>query len=90
MGIASFWLISDGPDSASFLTAAEKTCIQQRKMRDQGETLNGQQFHWKDVKATFTDWKVYGLYAKYRVFAIVYSSPPLVSSLAQSVNLEWA
>ena len=32
-----------------------------RKLREQGESLDAQKYHWKDVRAALKDWKVWGL-----------------------------
>ncbi|QRW22802.1 major facilitator superfamily transporter [Rhizoctonia solani] len=57
------FVLPDSPDTAPWLTPAEKAYIRARKLRQQGETADAQKFHWSDVRKCFMDPKVYAFAA---------------------------
>ncbi|ELU41267.1 MFS transporter [Rhizoctonia solani AG-1 IA] len=52
------FVLPDSPDTAPWLTPAEKAYIRARKLRQQGETADAQKFHWSDVRKCFMDPKL--------------------------------
>ncbi|KAG8739976.1 hypothetical protein FRC11_000476 [Ceratobasidium sp. 423] len=63
LGLLIPFVLADSPDTASWLTPAEKAYIRARKLRQQGETADAQKFHWSDVRKCFLDPKVYAFAA---------------------------
>lgn len=58
LGVSTIFLLPNTPDSARFLTAAEKRLMIDRLRRNYGDTESAQRFSKKDMVAAFTDWKV--------------------------------
>ncbi|CAE6490904.1 unnamed protein product [Rhizoctonia solani] len=63
LGLVVPFVLADSPDTANWLTPAEKAYIRARKLRQQGETADAQKFHWSDVRKCFLDPKVYAFAA---------------------------
>ncbi|KAH8724607.1 major facilitator superfamily domain-containing protein [Phaeosphaeriaceae sp. PMI808] len=59
LGIATWWILPDNPESAYFLTPDEKNLAAARLKRQTGYTKRAQEFHWDDVRKCFKDWKVW-------------------------------
>ncbi|KAH6988092.1 major facilitator superfamily domain-containing protein [Ilyonectria sp. MPI-CAGE-AT-0026] len=59
LGVATFFLLPNDPDSAYFLNENEKKLMVARFRRYYGDTESAQQFSKKDMIGAFTDWKVY-------------------------------
>jgi len=58
-GFLSFWIIQDFPDSAKFLTDAERTVVVRRLQTDDQHSAAGETFKVKNIWQSFTDWKSY-------------------------------
>jgi MFS family permease len=63
LGIFTWFFLADSPDSAWYLTSAEKELMVQRRRRETGQTASAQEFHWEDAKLGFKDWKIYAFCA---------------------------
>lgn len=61
LGIATYFLLADNVETASYLTEEEKKFLVMRRSREASQTSSAQEFHWQDVKACFTDWKCWAL-----------------------------
>ena len=59
VGIATWFLLADDPETAFYLSSEEKHLIKIRRARQLGQTASAQEFHKADVYAAFNDWKVY-------------------------------
>ncbi|KAL9022904.1 MAG: hypothetical protein Q9180_008500, partial [Flavoplaca navasiana] len=59
VGIATWFLLADSPETAFYLSSEEKQLINVRRARQLGQTVSAQEFHKADVYAAFKDWKVY-------------------------------
>lgn len=57
-GVVTLFFLADSPENASYLTQPEKDFLKERRLREQGETENAQQFHWADVRKAVLDWRV--------------------------------
>jgi MFS family permease len=53
MGVLTFFLLPDNPESAHYLNEEERRFMVHRLQRDASATKSAMQFHWKDVKACF-------------------------------------
>jgi sugar phosphate permease len=60
MGVITFFVFADDPETASYLTPEERAYCLQRLSREAENTASSRQFHWSDVKKAFTDWRVWG------------------------------
>jgi len=58
-GFLSFWIIQDFPDSAKFLTDAERTLVVRRLQSDDQHSAAGEKFKVMYIRQSFTDWKSY-------------------------------
>ncbi|KAI2624439.1 DNA-repair protein rad2 [Xylaria nigripes] len=59
LGVLIFFFLPSDPQSASFLTPAEKKLLIERERRDYGLTASAREFSKKDMIKTFTDWKIW-------------------------------
>lgn len=58
LGIATWFLLASDIEHAYYLTPAEKDFLQQRRLKEQGETKKSQEFDWVDVRKAFLDWRI--------------------------------
>lgn len=58
-GAASFWIIVDFPDTATFLTDRERAQVVWRLQQDQQKSAGGEGFKWKRLYQAFLDIKVW-------------------------------
>ncbi|KAG6918952.1 hypothetical protein DXG01_010191, partial [Tephrocybe rancida] len=59
-GVASFWIIQDFPDTAKFLTEAERTVVVRRlQSDDQFSAAGGEKLQWKYILKAVKDWKTW-------------------------------
>ncbi|KAK7025169.1 high-affinity nicotinic acid transporter [Favolaschia claudopus] len=58
-GAASFWIIQDFPDTAKFLTEAERTAVVRRLQSDDQFSAAGEDLKWKYIWKSLLDWKTW-------------------------------
>ncbi|KAF9269232.1 MFS general substrate transporter [Marasmius fiardii PR-910] len=58
-GVASFWIIQDFPDTAKFLSEAERTVIVRRLQGDDQFSAAGEKLRWKYIRQSLLDWKTW-------------------------------
>ncbi|RDB23798.1 hypothetical protein Hypma_008967 [Hypsizygus marmoreus] len=58
-GVASFWIIQDFPDTARFLTEAERTVVVRRLQGDDQFSAAGEQLKMKYIWQSLLDWKTW-------------------------------
>ena len=58
-GAASFWIIQDFPDTAKFLTEAERAVVIRRLQVDDQFSAAGESFHLRYILKSFADWKTW-------------------------------
>ncbi|KAF7356463.1 High-affinity nicotinic acid transporter [Mycena venus] len=58
-GAASFWIIQDFPDTAKFLTEAERTVVIRRLQSDDQFSAAGENLKWKYIWKSLLDWKTW-------------------------------
>ncbi|KAL8732373.1 MAG: hypothetical protein Q9166_002771 [cf. Caloplaca sp. 2 TL-2023] len=63
LGIATWFLLADSPETASYLSSEEKHLMQFRRSRQTGQTQSAQKLHKADVYKAMKDWKVYAFCA---------------------------
>lgn len=59
LGIITWFVLADEPDTAYYLNEEERALIVRCRNRYVGQTVSAQKFHWADVKEGFLDWKIY-------------------------------
>ena len=58
-GFMSFWIIQDFPDTAKFLTEAERTVVVRRLQSDDQYSAAGENLRWHYIWASLLDWKTW-------------------------------
>ncbi|KAF8216659.1 MFS general substrate transporter [Mycena galopus ATCC 62051] len=58
-GAVSFWIIQDFPDTAKFLTEAERTVVIRRLQSDAQYSAAGENLRWKYIWKSLLDWKTW-------------------------------
>lgn len=61
LGVIVYFVLADDVETASYLSEEEKKFLVMRRSREASQTPSAQQFHWKDVKSCFMDWKCWAL-----------------------------
>ncbi|KAJ5706778.1 hypothetical protein N7488_006579 [Penicillium malachiteum] len=59
IGVFSWFILADDPDTAYYLNKEEKALVVRLRSRYTGQTESAQKFHWADVKEGALDWKIY-------------------------------
>ena len=59
LGILTWFVLADSPETAYYLSPAEKEMMRVRRERETGQTQSAQEFHKSDVYAGLKDWKIY-------------------------------
>jgi hypothetical protein len=55
VGVAAWFFLANSPEEAPYLTGEDKRLAPWRLLQQQGETEEGQKFHWRDVRDGATD-----------------------------------
>ncbi|MCJ1301982.1 hypothetical protein MMC08_004783 [Hypocenomyce scalaris] len=63
LGVASWFLLADDPQTAYYLNPAEKALMNARRARQLGQTVSAQEMHKQDVLLGLRDWKIYAFCA---------------------------
>ncbi|KAG6811883.1 hypothetical protein H0H92_005409 [Tricholoma furcatifolium] len=58
-GLLSFWIIQDFPDTAKFLSDAERTVVIRRLQEDDQFSAAGERLRWKYIFDAIRDWKTW-------------------------------
>jgi len=59
IGIASFWMVYDFPDEATFLSSQERLMVYRRLQADGQSSAEHEGFEWAYLWASVRDWKTY-------------------------------
>ncbi|KAA1468266.1 MFS general substrate transporter [Dentipellis sp. KUC8613] len=86
VAIASFWIIQDFPDTAKFLTDAERVFVVRRLQEDMQFSAGGEKFRLKVVWQCLSDWKTWvamGIYMGFDgpLFAFSLFTPTILNQL---------
>ncbi|KAI0274731.1 MFS general substrate transporter [Gloeopeniophorella convolvens] len=92
---ASFWVLQDFPETAKFLTEAERVYVIRGLQEDMQFSAGGEKFKFKYLRQCLTDWKTYiamGIYMGFDgpLFAFSLFTPTILSELgfkATAANL---
>ena len=85
-GIISFWMIHNFPAEAKFLSEPERARVLKRLRDDNQASAEHAHFRWKDVRAAYTDWKLYAYSVIYMgcdgaLYAFSQFQPSIVNAL---------
>ncbi len=58
-GAVAYWIIQDFPDTAKFLTEAERTVVIRRLQQDNQFSAAGENFQFKYIIMRVKDWKTW-------------------------------
>lgn len=59
IGVMSFFIVQDFPDTAKFLTEAERTVVIRRLQTDDQFSAAGEALRWKYIFQSLLDWKTW-------------------------------
>ncbi|KAJ7255467.1 major facilitator superfamily domain-containing protein [Mycena haematopus] len=59
VGIATYWVVQDFPDTAKFLTEKERTFVIRRLQGDDQYSAAGEKLQMKNILSSFCDWKTW-------------------------------
>jgi len=90
-GAASFFIVQDFPDTAKFLTTAERAFVIKRLQDDQQFSAGGEGFNMRALWQSITDWKTYlGMLifacVNGPLYAFALFSPTIVNQLGFTAN----
>jgi len=90
-GVASFWIIVDFPDDATFLEPLEKHVVIARLKSDGQASHRHENFKWKYFWASYKDWKTYTGMLMYMgvdgpLYAFSLFLPSIVSALGYTAT----
>ncbi|KAI4163565.1 MAG: hypothetical protein LQ342_002837 [Letrouitia transgressa] len=63
LGVVTWFLLADSPETAFYLSSQEKELMRIRRERQTGQTQSAQELHRRDVLAGLRDWKIYAFCA---------------------------
>ncbi|PWZ01220.1 MFS general substrate transporter [Testicularia cyperi] len=89
-GVLSFWLVCDFPDTASFLSDAEKRTVIRRLQQDQQFSAAGERFRWANVWKAMLDWKTWtGMLCYAGSDGPLYAFSVFTPTIVKSINNRW-
>ena len=87
LGIATWFILPNSPETAYFFTAEEKAFAAARLRRQTGYTKSAAEFHWEDVKKCFKDWKVWTFcFAQFGSDTLLYGYSTFLPTIIRSIN----
>ncbi|KAF2835917.1 MFS general substrate transporter [Patellaria atrata CBS 101060] len=87
LGIATWFLLADDPETAFYLTPAEKALMAVRRERQIGQTKSAQKFHKQDVKLGLLDWKIWAFsIAQFGVDTMLYGFSTFLPTIIRGIN----
>ncbi|KAL8953024.1 MAG: hypothetical protein Q9222_001074 [Ikaeria aurantiellina] len=92
LGLATWFLLADDPETARYLSTEEKNLIQLRRQRQAELTASAREFHKADVYAALKDWKVYAFAAgQFGTDTMLYGYSTFLPTIIKGIdnNLFW-
>lgn len=87
LGIATWFVLPNSPETAYFFSAEEKAFAAARLKRQTGYTKKAAEFHWADVKKAFKDWKVWTFcFAQFGSDTMLYGYSTFLPTIIRSIN----
>jgi MFS family permease len=86
LGIATWFILPDSPETAYFLNDKEKAYAAARLKRQTGYTKKAAEFHWEDVRKCFKDWKVWMFcFAQFGTDTMLYGFSTFLPTIIRSI-----
>lgn len=87
LGIASWFILANDPESARYLTDTEKQLVIVRRERQFGQTKSAQELHKVDAYKALKDWKVWAFCAaQFGVDTMLYGFSTFLPTIIQSLG----
>jgi len=87
MGVVTFFVLADGPETAWYLNEEEKKLCEIRLQREVEATKTAREFHWADVRSCFKDWKVWMFaVSQFGVDTLLYGFSTFLPTIIQSLG----
>lgn len=87
LGVASWRLLPDSPETAYFLSPSEKSLVTIRHGRQSGYTTSASEFHWRDVRAGLKDWKIYAFcVGQFGADTMLYGYSTFLPTIIRGIN----
>lgn len=91
LGVATWFLLADNPETAFYLSPQERDLMHIRRIRQVGYTNSAQQFHWADVRDALTDWKVWIFcLAQFGSDTMLYGFSTFLPTIIKGINETWS
>lgn len=89
LGVATWWLLADSPETAYYLNEEEREMIVTRKRRQTGYTSSADEFHRADVLKGLRDWKIWAFCAgQFGTDAMLYGYSTFLPTIIKSLG-DW-
>ncbi|KAI9837836.1 MAG: hypothetical protein M1819_006770 [Sarea resinae] len=87
LGILTFFVLADKPETAYYLTPEDKALMVARRERQTGHTASAQKFHWADVRDALTDWRVWAMcIAQFGVDTMLYGYSTFLPTIIKGLG----
>lgn len=87
VGVATWFLLPDNPETAYFLNEEERTLMVALRSRHLGSTASAQKFHWADVKEGALDWEIYAFcIAQFGVDTMLYGYSTFLPTIIKDMG----
>ncbi|KAJ7105469.1 major facilitator superfamily domain-containing protein [Mycena crocata] len=83
-GIASYWIVQDFPETATFLTETERTFMIRRLQGDDQFSAAGEKLRIRNILASFRDWKTC---CDMPLYAFSLFTPSIINQVSTPANL---
>lgn len=86
LGVATWWILPDSPQTAYFLNEEERALAAARLAHQTGYTKKAAEFHWEDVRKCFRDWKVWTFcFAQFGSDTMLYGFSTFLPTIIRSI-----
>lgn len=90
LGIASWFILANSPESAYYLSDNEKQLMIMRRERQIGQTKSAQEVHKQDVYLALKDWKIYAFCAgQFGANTMLYGYSTFLPTIIKSLG-DWS
>lgn len=84
LGVASWWWLADGPETAWFLSQEERELIASRRSRQTGVS---EEFNWADVRKGLKDWKMWAFcFALFGVDTMLFGYSTFLPTIIRAIQ----
>lgn len=91
LGIATWFLLADSPETAYYLSAEEKELMIVRQRRELGQATSAKEFNIEDVHHGLKDWKIYAFCAgQFGVNNMLYGFSTFLPTIIKGINPKWS